>query len=205
MPDTITMTPGQLGARLRADANGAPKAVLNAMFSAAQRGKAFIVDKTPVDRGILRNAWKVIKLSSQMEVQLVNDQPYAGVIERGSRPFKISPEGIEALTGWVKRKLMREGYNNTKFGRDTRKMHWKDARKEQLAHRKAGAGYKKRVLWELDDQAKSIAWAIAKSWEKLGRKGTRFVYMHLPQLAELMDAEVKRYLSDFFNRPFGGK
>jgi predicted metal-dependent phosphotriesterase family hydrolase len=197
------MTPGQLGARLRADAKGAPKAVLNAMFSAAQRGKAFIVDKTPVDRGILRNAWKVIKLSSQMEVQLVNDQPYAGVIERGSRPFKISPEGIEALTGWVKRKLLRENIMGA-HGANTTHLHWKEARKAQLAHRKAGAGYKKRVLWEIDDQAKSIAWAIAKSWEKLGRKGTRFVMMHLPQLAELMDAEVKRYLNNFFSRPLNG-
>lgn len=165
------MNEAQVSARIRADAKGAPKAVFRAMFSAAQRGKAFLVQESPVDRGILRNAWKIIKLSSIQEVQLVNDQPYAGVMERGARPFKISRTGIEALQGWVLRKL--KSGEITSRGTD------------------------------LEKEAKNIAYAIAKNFEKVGIKGKRFVMRNITILAGLMDSEVKRYLSSFFNRPLG--
>lgn len=191
------MSPGQLGARLRADKKGAPAAVQRAIFSAAQRGKAFIVGKTPVDRGILRNAWKVVKLSDGSE--LVNDQPYAGIMERGARPFKMSRAGREALEGWVKRKILGGAISRVKT--PTVGMDWKSARAHQKANRKTGKATKAHQKWLLDDEAKSIAFAIAKHFEKVGMKGKRFVWMALPQLAELMDAEINRSLSAFFNRP----
>jgi hypothetical protein len=101
---SIVIESSQLGARLRSDANELPGVIQRAMFSAAQRGKAFIVSKSPVDRGILKNAWRVVKMSDG--VMLINDQPYAGVMEQGARPFKISREGREALAAWVMRKLL---------------------------------------------------------------------------------------------------
>jgi hypothetical protein len=180
---TIDLTPSQLGARLRSDEKGAPKAVQRAMFSAVQRGKAYIVGKTPVDRGILRNAWQVIKLSDGVE--LTNDQPYAGVIETGSRPFKMSRAGILALKGWVMRKI--------KSGEIA------PERRKQVAATKTSM--KKRISNQtMEKQAESIAYAIAKTFEKIGMKGRRFVMNNLPQLAELMDAEISRYLDKFFNR-----
>jgi Bacteriophage HK97-gp10, putative tail-component len=185
MPDHIAMTEGQLGARLRADSKGAPKAVFRAMFSAAQRGKAFIVGKSPVDRGILRNAWKVIRLSSINEVQLVNDQPYAGIVERGARPFKISSAGLWALKSWVLRKL-KSGEMNGRSSLKTKKL------------------MKRRNTPDLEKEAEGIAYAIAKKFEKVGMKGKRFVLNNLTILASLMDAEVKRSLSTFFNRPLRG-
>lgn len=186
MSDRVTMTEGQLGARLRGDAKGAPKAVFRAMVSAAQRGKAYIVGQSPVDRGILRNAWKVIRLSSINEVQLTNDQPYAGVVERGARPFKISSEGIWALKGWALRKL-KSGEMNGRSNLRTRKL------------------VKRRNSVNLEKEAESIAYAIAKKFERVGMKGKRFVLNNLTQLAALMDGEIKRSLSAFFNRPIGGK
>lgn len=170
---TVEMTEAELGARLRSDAAGSPKAVFRAMVSAAQRGKGYIVKKSPVDRGILRNAWKVIRLSIQNIVELTNDQPYAGVVERGARPFKISPDGLTALKYWAKRKL----------------------RSGELTP-KGPVGSEQ----ELEREANRIAWAIAKKFEKVGMKGKRFVMENLPILASLMDAEVKRYLGKFFNR-----
>jgi len=186
MADTITMTEGQLGARLRADAKGAPKAVLRAMVSAAQRGKSFIVGKSPVDRGLLRNAWKVIKLSILNEVHLVNDQPYAGIVERGARPFRISSEGFWYLKAWVMRKLQ-SGEMNGRSSLRTHKI------------------MRRRKTENLEREAENITWAIAKKFERVGMRGKRFVMQNLPQLASLMDSEVQRSLSVFFNRPLGDR
>lgn len=183
MSDTVTMTETELGVRLRADAQGTPKAVLRAMFSAAQRGKAWIVGKTPVDRGILRNAWKVIKLSIFQEVHLVNDQPYAGIVERGSRPFKISGAGIWALKGWVMRRMKAGDIKAKGQSQITKK------RKIRISRS------------QMEKEAESIAYAIAKTFEKIGMKGKRFILQNLPILASLMDEEMKRSLSTFFNRP----
>lgn len=196
MAETITMTEGQLGARLRSDEAGAPKAVFRAMVSAAQRGKAFIVGKSPVDRGVLRNAWKIVKLSVWNVVELTNDQPYAGIMERGARPFKISKAGREALEAWVLRKLSSGEMNSKTTPISTRKY------KNQ--HGTWGARRRKKTK-ALEAEAKSIAYAIAKKFERVGMKGKLFVMNNLTQLAQLMDAEVQRSLSKFFNRPFGRK
>lgn len=188
MGETITMTEGQLGARLRADSKGASKAILRAMFSAAQRGKAFIVKKSPVDRGILRNAWKVIKLSDG--VDLVNDQPYAGIVERGSRPFKVSGEGLWALKAWALRRL--------KVGDIVSKT-------RSATHTRKGIARKRiKVNSELEQEAESIAWAIKRTFERVGMKGKRFVMHNIEQLAFLMDAEITRSLNSFFNRSLKG-
>ncbi len=199
----ITISAGALGARIRADHKGAPQAVKKAMFSAAQRGKAFIVGRTPVDRGILRNAWKVIRHTDGAE--LVNDQPYAGVMERGARPFKMSRAGREAIREWVKRKILKGAIQRVKHqNSDTSKMSWKDARAAQKTSKKLrSAGWKAEAKWKLDDEAESISWAIVKHFEKVGIRGKRFVYLHLEILARLMDLEIDRYLSNFFNRPSG--
>ncbi|HEY6020223.1 MAG TPA: HK97 gp10 family phage protein [Candidatus Paceibacterota bacterium] len=199
----IQLEASQLGARMRSDANGGPKAVQRAMFSAAQRGKAYIVGKTPVDRGFLRNAWRVIK--SADSVELINDQPYAGIMELGARPFKISSAGVWALKAWVMRMF--------KSGRMTpqgaqHKISWKRGWDKRLATATGGSQInkitKKRITKDqLEQQAESIAWAIAKTFEKVGMKGKRFVFANLPQLAELMDAEISRSLGKFFNRGSG--
>lgn len=176
---TISIDAGKLGARLRADAKGAPLAVRRAMFSAAQRGKALLVKDSPVDRGILRNAWRVLKMLDGVE--LVNDQPYAGVMERGARPFKISDDGLWALKAWVMRKLM-SGDMNGRSSLKTKKI------------------MKRRKSFKLEKEAESIARAIAKSFAKVGIKGRRFVWRNLRVLASLMDGEMNRYLEKFFNR-----
>ncbi len=203
MTETIALTEAQLGARLRSDANGAPDAVFRAMYSAAQRGKAFIVGKSPVDRGILRNAWKVVKLSTLKTVELTNDQPYAGVMERGARPFKISNDGIWALKAWAMRKL-RSG-EMTPTGAQTRitwAKGWNKALRKAKGESLITSHRSKRIKkTELEAEAERIAWAIAKTFEKVGIKGKFFVMNNLEKLAFLMDAEVKRSLGVFFNRP----
>lgn len=185
----ITISSGALGARIRSDHRGAPKAVERAIFSGLHRGRAYIVGKTPVDRGILRNAWKVIRLSTG-GAELVNDQPYAGIIERGARPFKISKEGREALAGWVFRKLLQGSIQVKKAG-------------GRFSSLTGNRRHKHLVKANLEQEADQIAWAIAKKFEKLGMKGKRFVWKELPKLAELMEEEINRSLNSFFNRPSG--
>jgi hypothetical protein len=202
----IQMTEGQLGARLRSDADGLPAVVIRATFSAAQRGKALLVKNSPVDRGILRNAWKVIKLSGDQGVELVNDQPYAGIMERGARPFKMSSEGVFYLKGWVMRKLQ----SGQMFANGTNtKVVWsrgwdKASRKAQGQSLIRSHRLVKPKGTALEDEAERIAWAIAKNFEKVGIKGRRFVMKNLLVLAALMDQEVTRYLTKFFNRPVRG-
>lgn len=165
----IEFTPEQLGARLRADKQKLPQELKRAIKASAQRGRSYIVSESPVDRGILRNAWKVVEQIDGAILQ--NDQPYAGVVERGARPFKISPEGREALAGWVFRKLL----NGT-----------------------LAVNQHKRV--DLQAEAERIAWAISKKFEKLGMRGTQFVKKSLPVLAAMMDEEIVEYLQRFFQR-----
>ncbi len=176
---TISFTPTQIGARLRADAKGAPKAVIRAIVSGAQRGRSFMVKESPVDRGILRNAWRVLKMREGAE--LINDQPYAGIMERGARPFKISGAGLWALKAWVMRKLQ-SGEMNGRSSIKTKKI------------------IKRRKTIKLEKEAESIAYAIAKNFEKVGIRGRRFVWKNLEILASLMESEMERYLSKFFNR-----
>ncbi len=190
---TITIGPNKLGARIQSDSQGLPKVLQRAIFSGAQRGRSFIIGKSPVDRGLLKNAWRVVKMP--WGTSLINDQPYAGVMEQGARPFKISGAGIFYLKAWVMRKLMSGEMN----GRSSL-IGWNHLVAKYTGRSKT---MKRRKTVKLEAQAESIAWAIAKTFEKVGIKGRRFVYMNLPKLAELMDAEINRSLDSFFNRTSG--
>lgn len=220
---TVKISFDKLGHRLRSDAAGAPRVVKQAIFSGAQRGRSFIVGKSPVDRGILRNAWRVLKF--EKGAILVNDQPYAGVMERGARPFKISPEGREALVGWVKRKILDGGMGLLVGSKRDRAqaISWA-AKRQQMENRAANRALRRgkysrgrqgplrdvsmrslraSVLGSiaiLDKEAEKIAWAIARKFARVGIQGRRFVWRNLEKLASLMQSEMTRFLSKFFNR-----
>lgn len=175
----IAIDHDRLAARLTSDAKGSPKAVQKAIYSAAQRARSFLVGVSPVDRGILKVAWKVIRSSHGAEV--ANDQPYAGVMERGARPFRISSEGLFALKGWVMRKLQ-SGEMNGRTNIKTKKL------------------VKRRKTPELEQEAENIAYAIAAKFKRVGMKGKFFVMKNLPKLVVFMSEEINRSLSNFFDR-----
>lgn len=198
----ITLDPRQLGIRLRGDSKGLSKAVLRAALAAAQRGKAFLVKRSPVDRGLLRNAWRVVKTA--YDVDLVNDQPYAGVIERGSRPFKISSTGIFYLKGWVMRKF--KSGEILPHGSQTRIV-WArgQEKRDRLARGQSlikSTRKKSPKGFDLEREAESMAYAIAKTFEKVGMKGKRFILKNLPEITSLIDQVIAEHLSNFFNRPY---
>lgn len=167
---------------MREDASGGPRAVKQALFSAAQRGRSWIVGQSPVDRGILKNAWRALRMSDGAE--LVNDQPYAGVVERGARPFKMNTAGMDALTGWVRRKILSGGFGSLTTGKGR-----KNSKPAQID--------------QIEKEARKIAFAIAKKFERVGIRGKRFVWRNLPILANLMEKEIQRSLAAFFNRSVG--
>lgn len=221
---TVTIDFDKLGHRLRADASGTPRAIKQAIFSGAQRGRSFIVPRSPVDRGILRNAWRVLR--TDYGADLVNDQPYAGVMERGARPFKISKADREALVGWVKRKILDGGSGFFTGNKQSRQQAISWAAKRMQAENKMrnkamGRGRNRKFgpradtsirrlrgiaigsIASMEKEAERIAFAIAKKFEKVGIRGRRFVWRNLERLASLMQSEMERFLAKWFNRPQG--
>lgn len=92
--------------RLEADADLARKAALEA----AQRGVADVVEATNkkgvVDTGHYKRSWRAVPTDEGAE--LVNDTPYASVIEYGRRPGAPGPP-VAPILDWVRRKLVPEG------------------------------------------------------------------------------------------------
>lgn len=103
---TIEIKPGDLGRvlreRLKKDAGLAKRAALDA----AHRGVALAVRRTnqvgAVDTGFFKRAWKAGETRDGAE--LVNDAPYAGIIEFGRAPG-ASPPPVAPIARWAIRKL----------------------------------------------------------------------------------------------------
>lgn len=156
--------PRKLKLRLQRDQKGRPKYVLKALEAAAKRAQKYIQKKSPIDRGALRSAWKVI-VKATNQVELVNDQPYAGAIENGTGPFSISREGREALEAWVTRKVQRG-----------------------------------EMFLQDGQTAESVSWAIAKTFERVGIKGQKFVCEHFDQMVKMINAEMDKQMHEFHSR-----
>ena len=60
-----------------------------------------VVQTSPVDQGAYKASWEVKMPSSGRPTMLINDAPYAGVIEAGARPHWAP---LEPLIEWARRK-----------------------------------------------------------------------------------------------------
>lgn len=126
------------------------EAALRGLHSAALRMQQHIVvdiipgiTPEPTARGAYKAAWRVNKLSNGAEV--INTRIQAILIENGVRAenVKIGRKLIDALTEWVKLKGIGSEVRTTKSGQ-------------------------RKVTKPTADEAKAIAWAIAKSMQKNG-------------------------------------
>jgi len=117
-----TVDLSQMGARLRRDSRERRHLVELALYEAALRAELIVAEDTPVDRARLRNAWDVQKVDEGAD--LFNDTPYAGIVERGSRPHwppkapikrwvkrVISPpdKEVDGITYAIRKKIAEEG------------------------------------------------------------------------------------------------
>jgi hypothetical protein len=157
------------------------KAVSAGMLAAAYRGVQYIVSDIipsfghpPVDRGLYRAGWRAGKLGSGAYIE--NKTPIASIIEQGARAknIRISRAMITALAAWVKRK-----------GIGGRQVTSKDGR---TRHVKASQA-----------EATSIAWAIAKSFQKKGifpPRGLRVMEKASKKFPAFISEEVSKKLKE---------
>jgi hypothetical protein len=95
----ISLTPGQVGAMLRAANKRNLKAIKRGQKLTSARIVTFLKKMSPVYLGVFKNAWQ------GDENGVTNDSPVAGVIERGARPHGVNAEGRAAIQQWAERKL----------------------------------------------------------------------------------------------------
>lgn len=120
---------------------------IRGIYSTALRIVGVIVDEVipnekppPVDQRHYASAWRAEPTTRGADV--VNNMPYAAVIEHGARAqnIKVGKAMIDALTEWVKRK--------------------------GLAGKSPRSGTGARENWEAE--SRNIAWAIAMSFKRKG-------------------------------------
>lgn len=159
-----------------------PIAIRRAMRSGTAFGRALLTKKSPTDQGQLRDAWKTIDSAGAMTgrtIELVNEAPHAGIVERGARPHKVSAAGIAAIAQWVWRN--RQNFN---LGRVSGPV--------QRGKGAAGGGRKALQRTSELDQCKAIAYAIAWKIRHHGQKPTWFVRDSMPRISSVTRREVVR-------------
>jgi hypothetical protein len=105
----VTIKPGQLAGALREEFTRVRRAQIIACHAAANRFQAFLAEQTDArgltDTGLFKAGWRVARLQNGRGSVTYNDAPYAGIIEEGARPHKVSGAGIAAIARWAARKL----------------------------------------------------------------------------------------------------
>lgn len=98
-----------LGAALDRGERRIRRAVSTGTLAGAHRGRAVIVRRTPTDMGQLKASWKVKPGAPEFDgtsatlAELINDAPHISMVELGSRPHGVSPEGWLQIYEWVRR------------------------------------------------------------------------------------------------------
>src|SRR5262245_48635855 len=100
---TITLKAGELAPAIRKSIASTVAAYKRGLRRAAERSKAHLVSRTPVDMGQLKSSWSVSE--GLTGVALHNSSPIAGVIDLGARPHPVSKAGRQAITEWAARKV----------------------------------------------------------------------------------------------------
>jgi hypothetical protein len=207
----VKVTPGRLGAFLKANALRQHKAFEQGVKTAKLRGVALLKQRTPVDTGVMKSAWASTKFGIE------NDAPYAGIIERGARPHKVSREGREAIRKWV----LRKGFVQHEVGPGGRRVGPGPGRQGPAQFiPKAGPAQMKPVSakvyeqgkagmmghGELSDAVDMIVYKICSKLRKHGYKGKFFVEASLGELTAFLDEEIGEAMAkaiagrDYFGR-----
>lgn len=172
-------------------ATQAKEAALRGLVSAAYRTVQHIQTEiipatvpTPVNRGGYNAAWRVEMLDDGASV--VNTMPYAPMIERGVRAenVKIGRKMIDALAEWIKMKGIGNSTRVVKSGKNKGNT---------------------KIVKATQAEIQSIAWAMAKSFQKYGifnrGKGLRVLERATKSIPRFIRLEVSRELrKEFYGR-----
>ena len=108
----ISLKPRGVSKELAARQARTVKVINAALREAAHFGRTMAVQAVDqagkVDQGQYRNSFRVIQGKASGQFQgwdMLADAPHAGIIEGGARPHPVSPEGIDSIAQWARRKL----------------------------------------------------------------------------------------------------
>lgn len=207
---TITISPSQLPTALLGEMELMPKLMPIAVRRACNRLKAYLVNQSDAlgitDRGIYKRSF-VVSANS-----VTNVAPHGPIVEEGARPHKLSPEALENLAGWVRRKLRKTTYSlkqkrNDSTGRfetgDELVTKQRRYRRGKMVYTKVEVkdsrgrftGDQDVVGKKVGDEAMKIAWAIAKTIEKYGQKGRYVMRDALPMAKQFFHEELTRLIA----------
>lgn len=175
----IPVTPKELPKELRARMKLTPKVLLQGLRLGAERSRTYIVRRTPRDTGRLRNSWAVRTVRRgpllKRRIELYNDAPYAGIVEKGARPHGVSKEGQEAIRMWVRRH-----FRITSWSQPGR------------SGGRTATGTKMRK--QSDAFLDSMVFLIVRKLREKGQEPTYFVRDAMPKIERMTKLEVDRYI-----------
>lgn len=178
----INITPAQLGPVMQAVGAAVAKAMDEAAFEAAQRGRSLIVSriipmsrKMPVDTGFYRQSWKAERLPGGGAI-LFSDAPYAAVIEHGRRVGQRPPP-VNVIAAWVRRKMGR------RLKREIRR---------RYAGQRLAAGDREAAI---EREIQSTAFVIARAIGRRGLPPQWVMARALPSVRRLFQESVQRRLA----------
>lgn len=114
----IEVSAKDIGKVLATDDKTRRRAMHVGLRRAAHIGRGILVQQATnrgkIDRGQYRAAFRIVREHGARALDrrqgatytILNDAPYAGVIELGARPHKVSEAGREAIREWVRRKVL---------------------------------------------------------------------------------------------------
>lgn len=145
-----------------------------AALDAALQTQAHVVPKGPRDTGLYANSWDVAKGLGDELARLVNDAPYAGIIELGARPYRPP---FTPIFEWVKRNAGKLGIANVPAG--------------------GTFGGAASLNASQERAARAFAWGVVKSIEKYGLKPRYIMRNALP----VAQAALKRAFEEHLGQP----
>ena len=81
------------------------KNAYTAVYDALLSSKQYVIDRTPVDTGLMASSWDIEKVSED-SLLFGNTAPYAYDVEYGRPAGKLSAEEKDGIRHWVARKLI---------------------------------------------------------------------------------------------------
>jgi hypothetical protein len=192
----IKLAPHELAGELKARAQKTPDVLRRAAVLAAHRGRSIMVRRTPTDRGQMKNAWRVRRLgdiaTKKEMVDLVNDAPYAGIVEMGARPHSVSREGWDAIYGWVYRHRQYFAAGRTTKGRKKTMKKYVMEGTSARSGAQAETGYNPIIA--------AITWGIVKRIREKGQLPTYFVRDSMDDLRDAYSTSVERQIAQYAKR-----
>jgi hypothetical protein len=107
----FTITTAELPAAMQREIQRNKQASILAMIDTARQAERIVVNESPTDQGIFREAWRVVE--TLVGAELINDAPHAGIVEEGSRPHRPPSQPIRE---WIIRNMARIGIARQEAG-----------------------------------------------------------------------------------------